>query len=379
MSRYSQAPSPELQDPSQFEEGLLNFRIENPPNHNVSPFMRAVKLPFAVMQGLVEGAQHFVDVHTAEVNVPHMLTKVERRTVGEDRTILVSEADPEYIEPSEASTDVYSMGLTEMEVGSAHYLLLALAAQNPDRRIILFTTPGVSHHSGVLPLSRGIRNHPEQIAEENLNLLPWIVKDGIVRLGGVSLGSNISINMAAINNANDNGTKLNVTNVKLISPAIGARNVPVDEKFRNTELTDEERVDLATINFFRHMPVNIAEMLLRHPRETTKCAAVLAAYAMSPEKNTHRLAAIGGNLSGVRQGVEWETMKDVFQNNEVHVLGGSKDPLIHATHDQWLALLGKYPHNKYWLVRGMGHAMTVATALSAEYLAKMEEPSLQAV
>ena len=336
----------------------------------------------AYIAGLGRAAKHLWDHHSGQDNVKHWpeperrLAQVEKH----DRTLLITEPHPQHLgESSTATNSVLLPGLTEMDIGSAYRLHKAMARRHPERRTITVTTPGVSLGGSDLPVSEGLTRKLEATAAENLKLLPWLLKEGDIHLIGTSLGSYMVTLMAELNLAANNGSQLDVTHVKLLSPAVGARNIDQAEvgQVIEADANDRELIEEATGEFFAHMPFETLRQALRHPRAAGESTAVVAAYMLSPHRLLHRAAAIRGNLRGVQQGIEWTSIKNVARSHNLHILGGEVDPLIRLTIPQWKAIKEIAPATtKFWVVQDVGHAMTLNARGTATYLAHMERPEV---
>lgn len=365
--------SPE--NPPQFQEGFFYPEIIEHVADDQSLLARVVNFPGRSLSGLGSALIQVANLHRGDIESPDK-TGVQRRKIqmgDHERVVLVTEPDPELADnPDSARRTVLLPGLTEMDAGSALKLHQAVAARHPERLTATFTTPGVSHFGRVLSIREALSRHPEETAAENLGMLRFITKGGPIDIVGTSLGSHTGMLMAAQNLAANPADQHEISHVKLISPAVGARNVPAHEDFRDTELSDDELIDNAASDFFRHMLVDPFVMLGRHPERTAECAAIFAIYALAPHKFANRAAAIVGNFTGAKQGVEWETVKDVARGTQLRVIGGERDPLMQATLDQWAEIAWHAPQTRVALVKGLGHAMTIAAMHSADYLASLE-------
>ena len=295
------------------------------------------------------------------------------RVKDHERLILITDPKPENCDdPDNAINDVLLPGLSEMDIGSALLLHKAKAERHQDRRVITLPTLGVSITGQVLSIKEGYQRSLEETAADNLELLPTLTANGKTNLVGTSLGSYVSTLMAAQNLAANGHSQLNLDYINLIATAVGARNIPDDEKFHHVDAGDEDFINEVTRRFFRHMPVDTARMAFNHPEMAAECAAVLGAYAMHLNKTPQRLAAMLGNLRGVRKGVDWEDLKDVARGYEIHVLGGEKDPLMKEQIPQWSAIKALAPHTQVRVLLGSGHALTIDSHGTAEHLAQME-------
>lgn len=355
----------------------FGYKLVKPEGHGSIKIGQVLNFPASYIRGTGKAIRNLVELHTTDSS-GQTWPSPESRVIpfnGHERVALITEPNPELdLDPKQVTNNVMLPGLTELDTGSAKNLHDAIAMRNPDRRTITLTTPGVSHAGRALPIKEAYKRRLEKTADENLDLLPWLTREGEVKLIGTSLGSYMAMQMEAMNLAADRINQLGVTGVNLLAPAVGARNVAEHERFRESDLTDEELIDQARNAFLRHMLVDPLRSALRHPERTAHSLSLIGAYVLSPKKLPHRAAAIAGNFKGVQEGMDWEIVKDVARGTELHVLGGAEDPLIHASADQWVAIQEYAPRTKFWVVEGLGHTMTLASHLVADYLAEMEEP-----
>jgi len=263
-----------------------------------------------------------------------------------------------------------------MKCGSAGRLHTRMAERHPDSRRTTVLGRGLSLSAKPLSIWEGLNLPPEQSAAENLELLLAIAGDGPTTVVGNSKGSQDAILLSAHNLAASGNTQINVTGVQLVNPAIGARNIDDSEKFRDIDADNKDFVYDVTGRFFRHMPGDIGRMALSYPEPTAECAAVLAIYGLEVDKFFPRMAVIAGNLRGVQEGVDWETIKDVAVAHKLHVLGGELDPLVQAQLPQLQALKKVAPDTLIWILKNRGHALSIDGAGTVEYLDQMEQESL---
>lgn len=347
--------------PSRSEEGFLS------PNH-------LARLPLAYGRGIARAASAITRMHVGG-NSGGTWPKPQELLVpidGRKQLVLITEPSQEFSDQSEpVVNDVILNGLTEIaQFGSASKWHNAMALSNPERRTITIPTPGLSHSGHGLSIVDGYRRRLEQTASENLRMLAKIAGDEPANFVGTSLGSDVAVHMAQQNSAAGENAPINLGRLKLVSPAVGARNVSEDETFR--DVSDEEFVAEMKDRFFKHMSADVLRMALKHPEESAECLAVLGAYALGMHKLPHRLAAIVGNFNGVKQGIELSTIKQVANQYETHVLGGEHDPLVQEQLPQWQSIKKTAPRTLLWIVKGMGHAMTVDARGTAEHLGQME-------
>lgn len=335
-------------------------------------------IPISYIRGLGKAAtavaSHYTGKETAtDRRDPERLLVRNNEHV---RLVLVTEPDPEQCDNfDEATNDVLMPGLSEMDIGSALLLHKAKAERHRERRVITIPTLGVSLSGQLLSIKEGYQRSLEETATDNLGLLPELVKDGQTNLLGTSLGSYVTTLMASQNLAANGHSQINLNGVRLISPAVGAKNIPENEKFHHVDAGDEEFVDEVTRRFFKHMPVDTARMAFNHPEMAAECVAIVGAYAMHPQKMPYRLAAMMGNLRGVQKGVDWQDLKDVARGYEIHVLGGELDPLVKEQLPQWSEIKKLAPSTQIRILQGLGHALTIDSQGTAEHLAQMENIS----
>lgn len=347
--------------PSQTEEGFF------------SP-ASMMNLPKAYLRGLGKAASALSALQSSDHNEA-MWPEPEKVTVsvyGRNQMVLVTEPDPKTKGDSdETVNNVLLNGLTEMaDCGSARSWHREVARRHPDRRTITLPTPSVSHSGHHLSIIDSYRRTLEETANENLHLIPKITGNAPINLVGVSLGSYVATLMAEQNLAANEHSQVNMSGLRLVSPAVGARNVSEDESFRN--ISDDAFVEEMKDRFFKHMPIDVLRMAVKHPEELAECMAILGAYALGPHKLPNRLAAIVGGFNGVAQGIEWSTIKHVAEEYETHVLGGEHDPLVQEQIPQWQRIKKTAPRTLLWVVQGAGHAMTVNARGTADHLARME-------
>jgi pimeloyl-ACP methyl ester carboxylesterase len=358
----------------------LGYTLISPPTEeeSFSPEELA-RLPLSFLRGLGKAAvtmAHYYSGGSTRNGWP----EPERRIVtinGHDRSVLTTEPDPTTgVRPNEAVNDVLVPGLAEMDTGSALLLHNRMADRNPDHRTTTLTMPGISLSGQPLSIWEGLSLSLEDTAAENLQLLPRITRDGRTNFVGTSLGSYVAMLMSAQNLAANGESQLNMAGVKLVSPAVGARNVAEAERFRDVDASDKEFIADVTNRFFRHMPGDTLRMVLKHPEKAGECASVLGAYALAPHKFLRRFATLAGNLRGVQQGIEWDDIKQVALAYKVHVLGGELDPLVQEQLAQWLAVKKIAPETKIRILGRHGHAMTVDGSGTAEHLVQMEHEDM---
>lgn len=347
--------------PSRPEEGFLS------PN-------KLARLPFAYGRGIAKAASAITRMHigghsNGEWPAPEeVMVPID----GRKQLVLITEPTQESANNNNPTVNnILLNGLTEIaQFGSASAWHKEMALRNPDRRTITIPTPGLNHGGHGLSIADGYRRTLEQTASENLRMLVRIIGDNPSDIVGTSLGSDVAVRMAEQNLAANEHSKVNLRILKLVSPAVGARDVDESESFR--DVSDEDFVAEMKDRFFRHMPVDVLRMALKHPEESAECLAVLGAYALGIHRLPHRLAAIAGNFNGVTEGIEWSTIKQVASEYETHVLGGELDPLVQEQIPQWQVIKKTAPRTLLWLAKGMGHAMTVDAHGTAKHLGQME-------
>lgn len=373
----------EAQSPLVLIDPSLGLDLENPAGYRFVPRSQdvtiedLVKWPLRYARGLgkatVALAHHALD---GKFQIPGDQPEKIIMPVGSnkhERTLLLTEPDENLTDDADQAVNTVLMpGLTEMDIGSAYLLHQAIARRHPERRTITVMTPGVCLNAKPLSFAEGYSRELDVTAEENLNLLKWMLKNGPTSLVGTSLGSVIATKMAVKNQAANGYEQINATGVKLLSPAVGAKNVIEEGVEVEADASNRELVAKTTQDFFEHIPIDAIRMAIKHPEEAGRCMAVLGAYLAEPHKLPNRAAAMIGNLLGVQQGVEWEDLKGVAENYNLHVLGGELDPLVITTEPQWKALCALVPGTKFWVLEGAGHAMTMNAHGTAHHLAEME-------
>ena len=376
-------PSPEMQRPvalagaPRCDPDLGYTHIPSPNERGFFSPEQLAHMPIAFVRGVGKAAivlarHHLTD--TAEHGWPYPERRIFR--LGRhDRTALVTEPDPELAgQDGVTTTEFLVPGLGQIDMGSALLLHIAKARRHPDRRIATLANPSVSLFGRHLSIWEGFGRHLEETAADNLMLAREIAdQDDPSHYEGVSLGSKIVVLMGALNLAAQGESQLNTSHVELISPAVGARDVPEEERFRSDDASEEELINDATNRFFKHMPGDTWRTFKRHPEKIGQCAADIGAYALAPHLLPNRMAAIVGNLRGAQEGVDWETVKDVARGYHVHVLGGELDPLVKEQISQWVAITKYAPATKFRVLGGYGHTLSVDGSLAAEHLAQMEE------
>jgi pimeloyl-ACP methyl ester carboxylesterase len=338
---------------------------------------RLARFQLGVTVGLGKAALD-VACHYSE-NIIDIGGKPERRFFevdGAERVALVTEPDPATdVNPEEAVNEILVLGLSEMDIGSGLLFHKAKAKRHPERRIVSLTTPGVDLTGETLSVAEGFDRSLDVTAAENMKIAREIAGDNPANISAVSMGTFITMRMAAKNLVAGRKSMVNLDRLELTSPAIGARNVPETERFQELDAADKELIDKATDEFFRHMPGNIWEIAKTHPEKAAQCGAVVMAYLLEPHKLVNRGAAIAGNLRSVQEGIEWEDMKAVAQTYPMHILGGELDPLMQQQLAQWLAVKEAAPTTRIRLMQGLGHAMTVDAPGAVEQLGHMEQES----
>ena len=332
------------------------------------------RLPLAYCPGVSKAASALTRLHIGG-NSDGMWPEPEEVIVpidGRKQLVLITEPTQQPDNQSDPIVNnILLNGLTEIaQYGSASKWHKEMALRHPDRRTITLPTPGLNYKGHGLSIADGYRRRLEQTASENLRILQRISGDGQANIVGISLGSFVAVHMAEQNLAANESAQVNLTRLKLVSPAVGARNVDEEESFR--DVSDKDFVAEMEDRFVRHMAADIMRMALKHPEESAECLAILGAYALGVHKLPHRLAVIAGNFNGVKAGIEWSTIKQVASEYETSILGGELDPLVKEQIPQWQSVKKNAPRTMLWLVKGMGHAMTVNAHGTAKHLAQME-------
>ena len=334
-----------------------------------------IDIPAAYARGLGRAATSILS-HQFGNHAERVWPVPEARIVpinGHNRSLLITEANPESgIKPDEATTDFWYPGLMEVELGSALLLHMAMARQFSHRRQVTLFTPGVTTNGHVLPLRAGYNRTLEETVSEDIVIMRGVANDAPANVGGTSFGSKRAILIAALNMVQPGESHMNIEAVRVISSAIGARDVPAADKFSEVDASDAEFVKRETNKFYWHTAKDIVSMSRRHPEKAGECMAVMGAYAMAPHKLAFRLAAIAGNLRSAQQGVDYQTIVDVAQAHPTLVLGGAEDSLMQAQLQQWLAVKKRAPDTQIRLLEKYGHTMTMAAQKVVEQLAIME-------
>ncbi len=334
------------------------------------------RLPFRLANGLGRSAFALARHYSGDL-LDGIGSEPEKRVIevdGQQRLALITESDSDG--GSAPISNVLVVGLSELDIGSSVILHKAVARRQPERHTISVMTPGVTMGGGTLSLSEGLSRPLDLTAAENIKVLTRLIDDGPANLVGTSLGSYIAMLMAEQNLAAGDDPLINLSGIKLVSSAVGARNVDAAERFSDMDASDKEFIADMTGRFFGHMPGDIGRMVVRHPERAGECAAALAAYALAPHKLLHRAAAMTGNLRGVQEGIEWDVIKAIASAYAIHVLGGELDPLMQEQLPQWLAIRKSVPETSIRVIRGRGHAMTMHGDETAENLAQMESESV---
>jgi len=309
--------------------------------------------------------------------MPHGVSVSEQ---GVSQRFLVTEPDSESgVDPSTATNVIFHPGLTELgDFGSHLRLHITYAEKHPDQRVITNPTHGVSHGGRVATPAELKARRVEEIAAINLTLLPRILQDGGVVIEGTSLGSFVSLKMAEQDVAANDHERLNLEKLVLISSAVVALNVDESENFRPHDLDEDEHRKFLTNQFFEHLPVDLARMMITNPKDTWACMPVLAAYALAPHKAIPRFRAIAADFRNVSEGVDWSAIKEVAAAGiDIDVLGGSLDPLMVEQEPQWDTLASLYPGNiRQRIIHGLGHLMTIDARRTVDELDQMQQFAL---
>jgi pimeloyl-ACP methyl ester carboxylesterase len=365
----------ELIDPPEYDADLGYTLIPSTETSLFSPD-NLVRIPVGYLRGVSRAASdllryHFGDTVEAEQSEPESsIVSVN----GHDRPVLITEPDPAMgVKPGEAVNEVILLGLTEMkDIGSGRLFHQAMANRFPDRRIVTLSTPGLSMSDPTLPVRDGYNRLLEDTAIEDFDTIRRIVGDSPTHLVANSLSTKRALLVAALNLTADGELQIDTQRVKLMAPAVGARNVAEEERFSEADADDRDFIDGETNKFYLHVPGNILRMLLRHPEEVGECVGAIGAYALAPHKLVPRAAVLAGNVKSAKEGVEWEVMKAVARAHPLHVIGGADCPLMQAQMSQWLAVRKQAPKTQIRLLEGYGHAVTIDGSGTAEQLAQME-------
>lgn len=306
--------------------------------------------------------------------------RITRTINGHERQALITDRQTgSQTDGDESMNMVLAPGLFETDMGSAYRLHLAMAERYPGRCIATLLTPGISIGGALLGINDGLKRTIEETAAENFELARSIVGDEPTDTDGTSFGTNVTTHMAALNLSKDSHKQLNIKRVKLFSPAVGVKHVDWDEVDRppQTDASDSDLVDKTAIEFYKHMPLEGLKMGLRHPEGAGEVVAAGADYLFAPQKIIRRAATIAGNIRAAKQGIEYEAFRDVGQAYDVQVLGGELCPLFQATIPQYEALMDVAPRTMLWIVKGVGHAMTLNARAVAETSAQMDQAAVK--
>lgn len=339
--------------------------------------------PLSTLKGLGSAATAFKN-HVLDHQDPDDRLRADRRLIpvgNHERLALTIDADPEYKDATRNKlTRVVLPGLTELDLGSGLMMSQAIAERHPEDDVIFVPTLGVSMGGEVLSIKDGLERKLSETADDNRELIKRLANEGPVQLSGTSLGSYLTMQTALGNLSANNHERIEIGALDLVSPAVGAKNIPEDLREQYSDANDKEMIDQVTSEFFAHMPVDAAKMFIKHPEKTAECAAVLAGYALHFTKLPQRVAAMIGNLRGVQEGMEWDDILEVAYSHDINVLGGSADPLVQKALPQWDQVKKRNDKKdsrhsvEIRVLAGLGHAMTVDAAGIAYQLDQMERP-----
>lgn len=317
--------------------------------------------------GLGKAALQLVDQNTNGHKWP-LPNKTTVKSSSINRTVLTTERRDL---SADQQTMVMFPGLMELEVGSAYRLHVSMAKTFPERKIISLMTPGISFTGSSMPINDGISRSLFKTAEENLPIVNEFAGGESIKLVGTSLGSAMAVHLAVLNQKHNT---LNVSGIDLLSPAVGVRHVNYDQLNMPAlpDATDTESVNEITRDFYKHMVVEGFRMCLKHPEGSGEVTVASLSYMLHPHKLINRAATIAGNLKAVQYGIENEELIKLAQQIPFHVLGGADCPVVQATLPSLVALKKQAPNTKLWLVKDVGHAMTINSEAVSALIKQME-------
>jgi hypothetical protein len=309
-----------------------------------------------------------LDRETSRVVIPYQ---------DSERLLLVTEPDPETgVNADEANNKYLRPGLAELgDFGSAFRLHQRIAEEYPDERIITEPTPGISHSGKIWTPDEIANRRIDTMAGESLDYLQTVTKDGPIEGIGTSLGSVILVSMIEQNLAGNNSTRLNIDRATLLSSAVVATDVREDEDFREPGIDIQAYRQELTERFKSHVIADALRMAGNRPVDIAECAAaILVGYLFHPDKGPSRAKVIGADFDNVKEGVKWNTLRQIVTEIPVKVLNGARCPLAQEQKPQWGKLSELSPGQvQQRLIPGRGHLMTADAQGAVEELRAMDE------
>jgi hypothetical protein len=307
------------------------------------------------------------DIEIRQIAAPHK---------GHDDLYLVTEPDPASgVNPAEADNIVIDLGLTEFaDVGSGPGLHKAFAKRNPDSRIITIVDDTMSRAGQTAPASKAGARWLEATAADKLKTLPWLTRDGILKLVGVSKGSVEMTLLDGLNLAANPKDQLKVEKLILLSAAVFACNIDASENFRGA-IDERELLQQGDRSFKRHLLPNALHMTRRHPASMLAAAPILGEYLAYPEKLLSRKRATEADYRAVKAGVDIRTLKAIRDDHGFLVVLAELDPLTEHQKPQWEYLDATSPeadHVQVRIVPDEGHLWTANGDKAADEVAQME-------
>jgi len=335
-----------------------------------------VNFPLPFLKGFVRASYNHLSSRDYNEKKAWPYGNIQEVEIGDQmRPIMITEPNPDHInDMSSVITEVMHMGWTELDEGTHRKLHEAMAKMHPDRRVLSFMTPGISKHGPVLKPLEGFTRLLKTTAEEYLEVLPQFTYDGSIHLNGTSLGSIIAFLAAAENMSRNPFKQLNITRLKLISPAIGARDVNRDEKFSEFDASDSDYIWRVTLRFFGHMAIDAPKMALRNPEIAGECASVGLIYATQINKHLPRALTLMGNLRDAQKGIDYQLIKDIVgYYDSVDILAGQNDPLFVEQKPQFNKVSEFARKLQIRELAGYGHSLSLDSKLAIDQLDKMEQ------
>ncbi len=226
--------------------------------------------------------------------------------------------------------------------GASKQLHRFIAELNPNSKVISFATDGLSSHCPQPSMREAYDRKFEGMAAGRLRATERFGQNERVRIVGVSMGSVIATKFLIINSAQK---RIDVKDVTYLAPGV---------------MTPQAAREAMLRKLIPHVLWGATKQIVQHPIRSAD------RFGLRPELLHPRTwAALGGQVLQLINGVDYDTMDQVCEENTFGLIADTSDPLYQP--DLWSSLQQAHPDTmRLRLTEGRGHLGIIDSRQAAE-------------